>query len=292
MGVITRADLRADIRSDLRCWPDTGTLALAIGKNDSQIQLTDDMAGDYVAGKCLIEIDSEVMCVIDKPEEGSNVVRVQRGYMGSSRADHAAGAAVNIFPPWGWTDHEINNRILPVAIKWLKPHAWILARTSTLTWGTQLNDYTTSLSTYDISYPDGNILYKLQWLETGTSRWHDFYGWQIQGSQIRFRNEASQDRSFRAVYFKYQANLTDETTALDNDDFREAICKYSIWLAMNGLKANRTRYTEYAAALNDRASTPDELIRMAFDFKNQAVICRDDKSPAKPPTQASTMRTL
>lgn len=291
MGAITRADLRADIRSDLRCWADVGVLAKAVGKTEGQIELTDDIGLDFVAGKCLIEIDSEVMLAVDKPSN-TNVIRVQRAYMGTSRAEHAADAVVNIFQPWGWTDHEINNRILPVAIKWLKPHAWILARTSSLTWGTQLNDYTTSLSSYGISYPDGNILYKLQWLETGTSRWNDFYGWQLQGDQIRFRDRASQDRTFRAIYFKYQANLTDDTTALDNDDFREAIGKYGVWLALNGLKANRARFTEYAAALNDRASTPDELIRTAFDFKNQAVVCRDDKSSAKPPTQASTMRSL
>ncbi len=291
MGVITRADLRADVRSDLRCWPATGVLAKAVGKTEGQIELTDDLSLDFISGKCLIEIGSEVMFVVDKPVD-TNVVRVLRGYMGSTKAEHAAGDEVNVFEPWGWTDFEINTRIMPVAIKWLKPHAWVLARTSTLTWSTQLNDYTTSLSSYGITYPDGNIIYKLQWLETGSSRWNDFYGWQLQGDQIRFRDRASQDRSFRIVYFKYQANLSDDTTALDNDDFREAIGKYGVWLALNGLKANRSRFTEYCASLNDRASTPDELIRTAFDFKNQAVICRDDKSPAKPPTQASTMRTL
>ena len=121
--------------------------------------------------------------------------------------------------------------------------------------------------------------------------YHGFNGWQLVGSKLRFEKLASKARTLRAVYTSFQANLSDDATVLDRDDFREAIVKYAVHLALNSLKINRVRYHEYAAALNDRASTPDELIRLAYDIKNQAILCREEKAYPRPAGFAKCMRT-
>lgn len=236
----------------------------------------------------MLEIDSEILRVIDQPEEATSV-RVQRGYAGTTAAIHLKDRTVSIYPSWGWTDTELN-RLLNDAIRWLKPHAWIIARSADFTWSGDTREVATPAAA-GINYPTGNALHKLQWKDD-QGRYHDFYGWQLQGGNLRFRNLAATARTLRGVYLQFQAVLSDDTTALDNDDFAEAIVKYTCFLAFNTLKANRVRFAEYAASLNDRASTPDELIRMGFDFKNQAIVARDEKSAPRPPTQASTFREL
>ena len=105
---------------------------------------------------------------------------------------------------------------------------------------------------------------------------------------LHFREQAAADRTLRAVEQRFQANITEDSTALDNDDFEQAIVLYACHLAMNSLKTNRVRFAEYATALNDRTSTPDELIRMAFDFKNQAVLAREEAFRQLPPGFAKT----
>ena len=85
--------------------------------------------------------------------------------------------------------------------------------------------------------------------------------------------------------------LTSDASQLANADPVEAITYYAASNLLEQLLANRVRYVEYSAALNDRASTPDELQRQAYYFKNQAVVCKDRIS--RPPLSglASTRRT-
>lgn len=285
---VTRSDLRNSIRQDLAQWPVSGALKNAISATSRSLELQDDLDLGVAGPGSMLEIESEVLKVIDQPQD-SSALRLMRGYAATTAAAHVQTVAVKIYPSWGWTDVELN-RLLDDAVRWLKPHAWTIARSADFTWSASTREVQTPAAA-GINYPTGNAMYKLQWKDD-QGRYHDFFGWQLQGDYLRFRNEASSARTLRAVYLKFQAVLTDDSTALDNDDFSEALTKYTAHLAINALKANRVRFAEYAAALNDRASTPDELIRMGFDFKNQAVVARDEKSPPRPPTQASTMREL
>lgn len=287
-STLTRADLRKSIRQDLAQWPVTGKLKVAIPATLRSVELLEDDDLGFAGPKSMLEIDSEVLQVVSKPEEATSL-RVIRGYAGTTAALHVIDSDVKIYPSWGWTDVELN-RLLDDAIRWLKPHAWTLARSADFTWSGDTREVATPAAA-SINYPTGNQLHRLQWKDD-QGRYHDFFGWQLQGGNVRFRNLASTARTLRAIYLQYQAVLSSDTTALDNDDFSEAITKYTCHLAINALKSNRVRFAEYAASLNDRASTPDELVRMGFDFKNQAVVARDEKSPPKPPTQASTYREL
>lgn len=287
-ATVTRSNLRDAIRQDLAYWPVVGKLKEAIVAGARNLRLEDDMDKEFCQSKSYLEIDSEILQVVDLPENVESV-RVLRGVIGTTSAAHISGSDVKIYHSWGWTDIELN-RLLDDAIRWLKPHSWTIGRSADFTWSGDTREVTLP-SAAGISYPDGNRLHKLQWKDD-QGRYHDFFGWQQQGDRLRMRNLAGTGRTLRAIYLKFQGVLSADSSALDNDDFKEAITKYAVHLAFNALKANRVRYAEYSAALNDRASTPDELIRLAFDFKNQAVLVRDEKSCPAPPTQASTMREL
>ena len=50
---------------------------------------------------------------------------------------------------------------------------------------------------------------------------------------------------------------------------------YSCKKAFESLLGNRTRYHAYAATLNDRASSPDELVRSIFYYFNQATLLKN-----------------
>lgn len=285
-ATVTRADLRISIRQDLASWPVPTFLEKGIDDKARQIELADEIDKDYCGPKCLLEVGSEVLRVVDQPED-AQAVRVHRGWAGSTAAAHNTNEPVRVHPSWGWTDLELN-RLLDQAVRWLKPHAWTLQRSSTFTWAAGAREATPPAAA-GISYPDGNLLLKLEHLDSD-SVYKEFSGWIPQGDIVRMRDNAGQARTLRATYAKFQAILSSDASTLDNDDFAEAVVKYTVHLALNSLKSNRVRFAEYAAALNDRASTPDELIRVAFDFKNQAVLCRDEKSAPRPAGLASTWR--
>ena len=285
MATVTRATLRNDIRGDLMSWPIAATLDAAVDSQATTIQIADDVYKNFLEQKVLIEVDSEVMRVVDIEDAGFRVIR---GYQGTTKAPHIKDAIVYIHSSYGWTDYELNNRIIPNAIQWLKPHAWIDQVSAAFTWTSQTIEATPPSG---VSYPQGNFIYRLEVLDTD-SNYKPIYGWHLYGSKIRFNRKASADHTLQARILQFQASLTDDTTVLDNDNFRESIVKYGAHLCLNALKTNRVRYHEYAAALNDRASTPDELIRVAFDLKNQAIVSREENAYPKPAGFASTYREV
>ena len=282
---ITRADLRGMLRQDLALWPVEASLQGAIDAKTDTIKLSDDLYKNYVEGKSILEIDNEILRVVDLPEENESF-RVLRGYMGTVKATHLDQAKVNVLPSWGWSDFELNNRILPQAIRFLHPFAWVDIVTAPFYWAGQQQE---TEAPAGISYPDLDLPYRMENLDMD-GVWKPMLGWHLYGTTFKFNRKASETHTLRARILHFQSVLTDDKTPMDDDRFAEAIVKYSVHLCLNALKANRVRYYEYAAALNDRASTPDELIRTAFDFKNQAIVQREEKGMPKPATFASTYR--
>jgi hypothetical protein len=84
-----------------------------------------------------------------------------------------------------------------------------------------------------------------------------------------------QNYSVRIWIQQKQTALTDDVTAIDLDSAEECITFYAAGRCLDELLGNRSRYYEYSASLNDRASTLDELQRTAYYFFNQATILRD-----------------
>lgn len=287
MGSLTRVDLRNKTRAYLSSWPIPAKLKVAMNASETTVQFDDDLQLDSVIQNGLLEVEDEIFKVVDRPEE-SQSIRVHRGYAGTTAAPHNADVPVKIYPSWGWTDAELND-LLRQAIRWLKPRAWIKATSASFTW--TANDFDATVPTSSgISFPDGNYIISLEHQESTLNKWIPFRGWKLMGTRLKFRQLAVQDTTLRAEYAQFQANLSDDTTTLDNDEFEEAICAYAAHLAIVSLGSTRIRFAEFAAALNDRASTPDEIIRSGFHLRNIAERAKENSGRELPSGFASTYR--
>jgi len=284
-GVVTLKDLIDGVRENLASFPVTGKLNGAITANAETLTLTVSQANEFIIQKGLIEIDDEVIYVVSRT---AAVITVVRGYQGSKAAAHADLAEVKIHPSWGWTDRTLRYNHIQRAIRWLGKHAWVLGVSEPFTWSSGTFDAQVPSSSL-IDYPIGNEIFQLEYRDS-SGNYLPFHGWQALGPYIRFKRKASQDHTLHALMYVYQPQLQTLLTPLNDDDFAEAIEMYASHLAINTLKTNRVRFAEYSASLNDRSSTPDELIRMGFDLKNQAILARDEATKPKYPTYLKTYR--
>lgn len=285
-GTITRKILFEMTRVHLHQWPEEIPIASAIQATATNIELTDTVYKDLLHPKAILQVDNEVMRVLDVPEDGLNV-RVLRGYMGTTRMTHAVESVVKVLPSWGWTDHEFLTYHLPLALKFLKPYFWTLVTSDTFTWAG--SSYTATVpATSGISYPDGNHLVRL--LYSDGQDYRPFTAWRLLGNTLNFREKSGSSITLKAEYAKFQGALSAETSTLDLDDCAEPLALYMASLALNALKSNRIRYAEYSASLNDRASTADELIRMGYDLRNQAIVAAELRGRVLPGEYISTYR--
>lgn len=266
----TRATIRNDIRSKLHAWPDiVTTLSAAITTTTAtSLTLT---SGTGVSDRMLLEIDSEIILVVTF--SGTTVSVMVRGYMGTTAATHSNGATVNGYPFWGWTDTSIN-RAIDKAMDWLgESGVWTLVPKSN-TFLSGFREFGLPSGTF---YPNGDIVKRIEILDTD-GVYKEILGWRHMGDRIILNQVTTQDWSVRIWVQTRQARLSSDSTQLDNVAFSEAIIMYCTARLMEELVANRTRYYEYSASLNDRASTPDELQRTAYFFFNQATILADKMS--------------
>lgn len=279
-----RADLRNLIRARLSAWvDDQGTLGAAISTTTAT-SLTLAAALD-ISEKALLQIDDEVIRVRTYVAAGTSVGSVIRGDRGSTAATHSNGATVKVFPFWGWTDFCINREI-DLALDWLYPEVWYLQTvTSTL-----LSGYTDFGLPSGCIYPTGKIVKRVEFLDTN-SVYREILGWKHVNDRLILSKKTTKDYDARLWIQGKHARMTSDSTQLTNQDPVEAIVLRACAGLLEQLLANRVRYVEYSAALNDRASTPDELQRQAYYFKNQAVVEKDRVS--RPPLSglASTRRT-
>lgn len=275
-----RADLRAKIRSRLSAWvDDSGILLAGITASAQSLAFT---AGLDLSEKALLQIDDEVIRVRIKDATGTggtavNVTSMIRGDRGSTAALHAINSVVSVYPFWGWTDFDINREI-DAAIDWLWPEYWVL---TTLT-NTFLQGQTDFGLPAGCSYPGGNIVKRVELIDPNVpigaaspGVYKEILGWKHVGDRLILERFTRAAYTARIWIMGAQPRLTTDTAQLASSDPVEAITYYAASNLLEQMLANRTRYVEYSAALNDRASTPDELQRNAYYFKNQAVVARD-----------------
>lgn len=286
-STIDRNELRDKIRALLNYWPDLMRLEAAMDPETDTLRVRAGQLKDFIQPSGVLEIESEVLKVIDLPAE-SDTVRVMRGHMNTTAANHVINTQVRSYGRWGWTNSELN-LLINDAIRWLKPAAWIDALSDTFTWSADTHVVDVPAAS-GISRPDGNYIYQLEHLNSGDSVYYPMRGWQLIGDTLHLRSNTAVGRTLRARYCQFQAALTGDTTNLDNDDFAEAIASRTAELALISMGTNRVRYTEYSAALDDRASTADELIRMAFNLRNMAERAKEQAARPLPSGFASTYR--
>ncbi|MFH1737618.1 MAG: hypothetical protein ABIH23_01330 [bacterium] len=282
---VTQQDLIDDVRRELHSWPTVGAkLSSLVLITGNTLTLQESFFRDFCVPGGLIEIGNEVMLIVNLPKDTSSIL-VLRGYMGTTAAAHSTVDDVLIHNKGHWSNHEIK-RFINDAIAWLHPHSWTQGTSDTFTINANAFDAALPSGT-GISSPAGNQICRLQYRDSA-SRWHSIYGWEFIGGRIRIKSTPGGLTTFRLLYLLFEDALTSLTDALANELFREAIYKYAASLAFDGLKNNRARYLDYAASLNDRASTPDELTRVVYDIRNKANLARDEHSMPTPAGFIST----
>ena len=282
-----RADLRNKTRARLSAWADdVGSLGAAITTTTATSATL--AAALDISEKALIQIEDEVIRVRTYTAGGTSVASILRGDRGSTAATHANGTAVSVYPFWGWTDFDINREI-DAALDWLWPDAWVL-KTLTNTILANKTDFGLPAGT---AYPHGEQVKRVELLDTTVSPnvYREILGWKHVNDRLIFERPTTENMTVRLWVMGKHARLTADSSQLVASDPVEAIVYYAASNLLEQLLANRVRYVEYSAALNDRASTPDELQRQSYYFKNQAVVARDRIS--RPPLSglASTRRS-
>ncbi len=288
-STVTKTQLLKGTRTTLGAFPVRTTLKSAVGPTGMAIEMErGDVFKNMLQVGTLIEVGIEVMMVADIPEKTDTVI-VVRGHRETTPASHKAKANLNIIPAGSWTDEELL-KYIDDGTRWLKPSAWTFQTSAEFTWA--LGDNFVNPAAADgISYPDGNYIHHLE-RKNSNGKFIDFHGFDLEGSKVRFRGAASKDETMRATFIRFQPILATLASTLDNDEFRESIELYSAHKAQVAVGAVRTRFAEFSAALNDRTSTPDELIRSSFNLLNLAERSRNDHGRPMPSSYASTHRPV
>lgn len=265
---ILRPELRAEIRNKIAGWPlGVTTLSAQLLAAATSGTLAD---GTGLAELALLEIESETIQVQSFTAGSGTLTALRRGWKDTTAAIHANGTAVKIWPSWGWTDSELNRRINR-AIAWMNEGmVWTLVP--------QENTFASGNKEFGAPagavYPYGNIIKKIEYLQSdGTYK--EFLGWKHLGDRIKLNGKLEEDMDVRIWVQKQQAALTSDAVAIDQDKAAECIELYTAGRCLEDFAGPRSRYQEYSASLDDRASSLDELQRNSFALINQATVLRD-----------------
>jgi hypothetical protein len=267
--------LRTEIRRKIAAWPlRKPTVSGTLSASATTVTLN---STSGIAQRLLLEVDSEIMLILDVPS--ATTLTVLRGHFGTTAAAHSSGAICSIFPPYGWTNIEVNEGIRH-AIQWLKnePFPSWTHKFFTGTW--PANQASVSISDTIASWPRGEglvfSLYIKGSADGDPTRFLRLDNWQQRQNSITIPSPFPEDKTFRIEVARFQPQLPNETEELDSDDYEIPMVLYASYWLLKSLQGNRVHFVEYSAALNERASTPDELLRTIFDFKNQADLAKRD----------------
>lgn len=278
-----RSDLRNLVREALMAWPEqVTTLTSAVASASVATISVDSVSG--IAARMLVELESEIMRI---RSIASLDLTVLRGDHGSTAATHSNSLTLKVWPFWGWTDANLNNQINR-SIDWLYPEVWYPDYVENTA---QANKKEFGLPT-GARYPDGDIVKEVAFLLSDGITYKPVYGWRHYNDRLIFDHETDQARTIRILLQKRYARLTDDTTQISSlhSDIVDAIVNMTIAHCLESLLASRTKFLEYSASLNDRASTPDELQRQVFYFINQATLAKDRASRVPMSGFASTRK--
>lgn len=278
-----RLQLRNLIRDNILAWPEHITaLNGDITAVATSIVVTDSTA---ISPRQLLEIGTETI-MVRAVDTATHTLTVLRGYQGTTAATHSNGDTVNVFPWWGWTDSQLN-ALLDISFDFCWPKIWYGKY-----YANTVSDGAREFGAPDaVRFPEGEQIIELEFYSTADTKWVPCYRWAQLNDRIKLDVAVSGDTQARMYCAGKHDKLTDDTTTLFNDDPVPTLVAYTTKLALERLLANRTRYTEYSAALNDRASTPDELARQVYHFYNQAILARDEAARPFPPGFANIRRS-
>lgn len=280
---LTRNEIKDSIRHKLSAWPKVATtLNGAISATATSIVLSD--SGTSVASGSLVEIDNETMLV---KTQSANTLTVARGFHRTTKATHADTVDVNIYEPYGWTNNQLNLAINR-AVEWLSTDPnplWSFKFYS----GSGANAWPSDTYELDIGnsiadWPNkGGYVLKLEFqTDDSPTKWENMSNFIQRKSIIRIAKYFSAARTFRVHLARFQPALTSDSDQLDVAAFETPAILYSCYWLLKDLQGSRAKFIEYSASLNERASTMDELLRIVYDFRNQASLEKRDAHQPMP----------
>ena len=263
----TRTQLRQLIRNKLFSHPEAVTTLSAAITTTTATTLTVTSAAN-IAERMLLVIESEVLRVVSI---SGTTITVIRGERGTTAATHSDSTAVVGFPYWGWMDSEINDE-LDAAVRWLYPEVWI-PKFYTNTVNADAKEFGIPSGW---SYPDQIGVLKVELKDDNSpALFQEVHFWRHVGDRLIFDRTMDKAREIRLTGKGKQAVLAADGDSLEHDDYAEALVLHAVGRCMETLLANRIRYTEYSASLNDRAADVDQVQRDIFYFMNQATLEKD-----------------
>ena len=272
----TRTDCRNEVRGNLTSWPiRSTTLNGAITAAATTFVAT---SASGIGANLLIEIDTETVLVLSV---SGTTITILRGYHGTTAASHLDAATVNVYEPQGWTNNQIN-KALTKGIMYLRtaPYPLWTQEHYTFTWpaNTPSVDIGSGVSMWPRGVGATGVVTRVA-VKTSESpaAFEPFDNWQQRKSVI-FKGKPffSENKTVRLEIAEFQSDFASDSSSLNSDDYLLPTAFYATYWLLKGLHNSRVNYVKYSASLNERASTPDELLRTAFDSKNAADLARRD----------------
>lgn len=270
---MNRADLRNDIRSLSRLWPNTDALAAAV---TTTTQATWTLGSTtYVTPGSLLQADNEIVLVVSVASPVATVIRAQRGTVA---ATHLNAAPVNIYAPSDITDPELNSLIRD-GVNWLYPVATKEVNDDSLTTLVGTKRYTIPAAVLEV-----DELYLKS--ADGTTWEGPLRNWSKIGTEIQILLELPAGRLLRIRgdgRYAAPVNDTDDLTSTTppglgiTEHLVSAIKYFCLAQLAKGQELLRSRFTQQSALIESRSGNlPEllgssrELMRIATDFRSQA----------------------
>ena len=223
--------------------------------------------GDY------IEMDNEILKVVTHDDSGAvyDELTVRRGEKMTDAAAHTTPVEIRNCGQL-WTNHELK-KLINDAIIALRPEISYAGIDESLITLEATREYTIPGTLSEVSWVE---------LERNTNVFLRERRARIRGQKLTFDYLPGTGQTIRLIGWKFQAPFSATVTELTlSQDFWELIIQYATGKAMESTLTNRSRFTEYSASLNPRASTSDEITRTAYYFQNQFRIGKNEKAPRK-----------
>ena len=258
------------VREKLHSFPGINILSASIDAVVNTMRVGKDREykiGDY------IEMDDEILSVVthDDSEALYDELTVRRGEKMTDAAAHANPAEVRNCGQL-WTNHELK-KLINDAIIALQPEISYAGIDESLTTLEATREYTIPDALSEVSWVE---------LERDTNVFLRERRARIRGSKLTFDYLPKIGQTIRLIGWKYQVPFSGSVTELTlGQGFYEMIIQYATANALESTLTNRSRFTEYSASLNPRASTSDEITRTVYYFKNQFRIAKNEKAPRK-----------
>jgi len=240
----------------------TDTYICVVEKNNFKI-------GDYLG----IEDMTEIMKVLSTEEQASpgDKIYVERGAKMTEAGGIPSGKIISNYGQL-WTDMELK-KLINDGIVALRPEISYAGIDESLITLEATREYTIPATLSEVSWVE---------LERDTNVFLRERRARIRGSKLTFDYLPKIGQTIRLIGWKYQEPFSGSVTELTlTQDFWELIIQYATAKAMESTLTNRSRFTEYSASLNPRASTSDEITRTVYYFLNQFRIAKNEKAPRK-----------